>query len=45
MEEYSARNSLIEILEKRLDHGLQQIFTLLELEYNSKDVSIAYHGH
>lgn len=44
MEEYSARNSLIEILEKRLDHGLQQIFTLLELEYNSKDVNIAYNG-
>lgn len=44
MEEFSARNSLIEILEKRLDHGLQQIFTLLELEYNSKDVIIAYNG-
>ncbi|MBJ96729.1 MULTISPECIES: Npt1/Npt2 family nucleotide transporter [Mesonia] len=44
LEEYSARNSLIEILEKRLDHGLEQIFTLLGLRYQQKDIEIAYHG-
>lgn len=43
-EEFSARGSLIELLEKRLDSGLEQIFKLLGLHYQQKDIEIAYHG-
>lgn len=44
VEEFSARNSLIDLLERRLDHGLEQIFTLLGLRYQQKDIEIAYQG-
>jgi len=44
MEVFSARNSLIDLLERRLDHGLEQIFTLLGLRYKQKDIEIAYQG-
>jgi AAA family ATP:ADP antiporter len=44
MEVFSARNSLIDLLERRLDHGLEQIFTLLGLRYQQKDIEIAYQG-
>ena len=44
VEEFSARDSLIDLLERRLDHGLEQIFTLLGLRYQQKDIEIAYQG-
>ncbi|WP_378179829.1 hypothetical protein [Aquimarina sp. SS2-1] len=43
-EEMEARESLMELLERRLDAGLERIFKLLELHYSQKDVQIAYQG-
>ena len=42
--ERDARTSLLELLERRLDSGLERIFKLLGLRYHQKDVSIAYEG-
>ncbi|GGX30124.1 Npt1/Npt2 family nucleotide transporter [Aquimarina muelleri] len=42
--EMDARESLMELLERRLDAGLERIFKLLELQYTPKDVQIAYKG-
>ena len=42
--ERDARTSLLELLERRLDSGLERIFKLLELRYQQKDVAIAYEG-
>jgi AAA family ATP:ADP antiporter len=39
-----ARTSLLELLERRLDAGLERIFKLLGLRYKQKDVEIAYEG-
>lgn len=39
-----ARESLVELLERRLESGLQRIFKLLELRYAQKDVRMAYQG-
>ena len=43
-EERDARNSLLELLERRLDAGLERIFKLLGLRYQQKDIEIAYEG-
>lgn len=43
-EERDARASLLELLERRLDAGLERIFKLLGLRYRQKDVEIAYEG-
>jgi len=43
-EERDARGSLLELLERRLDAGLERIFKLLGLRYHQKDVEIAYEG-
>jgi AAA family ATP:ADP antiporter len=43
-EEQDARTSLLELLERRLDAGLERIFKLLGLRYKQKDVEIAYEG-
>lgn len=43
-EERDARASLLELLERRLDAGLERIFKLLGLKYEQKDVEIAYKG-
>ena len=43
-EEMKARESLMELLERRLENGLQRIFKLLELRYAQKDVRMAYKG-
>ena len=43
-EEMKARESLIELLERRLENGLQRIFKLLELRYSQNDVRMAYKG-
>ncbi len=43
-EEREARTSLLELLERRLDSGLERIFTLLTLKYYQPDVEIAYEG-
>ena len=43
-EERDARTSLLEILERRLDAGLERIFKLLGLRYPQKDIEIAYEG-
>jgi AAA family ATP:ADP antiporter len=43
-EERDARASLLELLERRLEAGLERIFKLLELKYRQKDVAIAYAG-
>ncbi|MEX0811417.1 MAG: Npt1/Npt2 family nucleotide transporter [Chitinophagales bacterium] len=43
-EEMKARESLMELLERRLENGLQRIFKLLELRYSQKDVRMAYQG-
>ncbi|WP_159020938.1 Npt1/Npt2 family nucleotide transporter [Algibacter sp. L3A6] len=43
-EEMKARESLIELLERRLENGLQRIFKLLELRYAQNDVRMAYKG-
>jgi AAA family ATP:ADP antiporter len=42
--ERDARTSLLELLEHRLDSGLERIFKLLGLRYQQKDVAIAYEG-
>ena len=42
--ERDARTSLLELLERRLDAGLERIFKLLGLRYRQKDVEIAYEG-
>ncbi|MCJ7466375.1 MAG: hypothetical protein MUO53_06740 [Maribacter sp.] len=44
IEEREARTSLLELLERRLDAGLERIFKLLGLRYPQKDVDIAYEG-
>lgn len=43
-DERDARASLLELLERRLEAGLERIFKLLELKYRQKDVEIAYAG-
>ncbi len=43
-EEREARTSLLELLERRLDSGLERIFKLLGLRYRQGDVNIAYEG-
>lgn len=43
-EEREARTSLLELLERRLDSGLERIFKLLGLRYRQTDVEIAYEG-
>lgn len=43
-EEMSARKSLLELLERRLENGLKRIFRLLELKYPQQDIRIAYYG-
>jgi AAA family ATP:ADP antiporter len=42
--ERAARTSLLELLERRLDSGLERIFKLLGLRYRQNDVNIAYEG-
>lgn len=42
--EREARTSLLELLERRLDAGLERIFKLLGLRYQQTDVDIAYKG-
>ena len=42
--ERGARTSLLELLERRLESGLERIFKLLGLRYQQKDVAIAYEG-
>lgn len=42
--EIEARESLMELLERRLDNGLERIFKLLELRYTQKDVRSVYEG-
>ncbi|RDY58635.1 Npt1/Npt2 family nucleotide transporter [Flagellimonas nanhaiensis] len=42
--EMDARESLMVLLERRLEGGLERIFKLLELRYNSKDVRSVYQG-
>ncbi|WP_318309108.1 Npt1/Npt2 family nucleotide transporter [Flagellimonas crocea] len=44
MEERDARASLLELLERRLDAGLERIFKLLGLKYVQEDVQNAYLG-
>lgn len=43
-EERDARTSLLELLERRLDAGLERIFRLLGLKYSQKDVEMVYEG-
>ncbi|MBT8178714.1 MAG: MFS transporter [Flavobacteriaceae bacterium] len=43
-EEREARTSLLEILERRLDAGLERIFKLLGLKYSPNEIEIAYEG-
>ena len=43
-EERDARSSLLDLLERRLDAGLERIFKLLALRYRQKDVETAYDG-
>lgn len=42
--ELNARESLMELLERRLDAGLERIFKLLELKYVEKDIQLVYKG-
>jgi len=42
--ERDARGSLLDLLERRLDAGLERIFRLLGLQYPQRDVDIAYEG-
>ena len=44
VEERDARASLLELLERRLDAGLERIFKLLGLKYVQEDVQNAYLG-
>ena len=43
-EEREARAGLLDLLERRLDFGLERIFKLLGLKYHIQDVDIAYSG-
>lgn len=43
-EERDARTSLLEVLERRLDAGLERIFGLLGLKFQIKDIELAYQG-
>ena len=43
-EQMMARESLLELLERRLENGLKRIFKLLELRYPQDDVRMAYNG-
>ncbi len=43
-DEREARASLLELLERRLDAGLERIFKLLGLKYKQQDINIAYAG-
>jgi AAA family ATP:ADP antiporter len=43
-EQMIARESLLELLERRLENGLKRIFKLLELRYPQSDIRIAYDG-
>ncbi len=43
-EERNARSSLLELLERRLDAGLERIFKLLGLRFGTQDIDIAYEG-
>lgn len=43
-EERDARAGLLDLLEHRLESGLERIFKLLGLKYQQKDVDIAYSG-
>ncbi|QBA63651.1 hypothetical protein [Muriicola soli] len=42
--ERDARASLLELLERRLDAGLERIFKLLGLKYSPHEIEIAYEG-
>lgn len=44
LEERDARTSLLELLERRLDAGLERIFRLLGLKYTQKDIEMVYEG-
>ena len=44
IEEQDARATLLELLERRLDAGLNRIFRLLGLKYKQRDIEIAYQG-
>ncbi len=44
LEVIDARNSLISILERRLDGSLERIFRLLELQYPPEDILTVYKG-
>ena len=43
-EEREARSSLLDLLERRLDNGLERIFKLLGLRYQQQDIDIVYTG-
>lgn len=43
-DEKEARGALLEVLERRLDAGLERIFKLLGLKYKQNDITIAYAG-
>ena len=43
-EEREVRSGLLDLLERRLDFGLERIFKLLGLKYHLQDVDIAYSG-
>lgn len=43
-DEREARGALLELLERRLDAGLERIFKLLGLKYKQNDINIAYAG-
>ncbi len=43
-EERDARAGLLDLLERRLESGLERIFKLLGLKYQQEDVDIAYTG-
>ncbi len=43
-DERNARSSLLELLERRLDAGLERIFKLLGLRFGTRDIDIAYEG-
>lgn len=42
IEEREARATLLELLERRLDTGLERIFKLLGLKYPQQDIALAY---
>lgn len=43
-EERDARASLLELLERRIDAGLERIFKLLGLKYDPEDIEFVYEG-